>query len=190
MAAIASSAKIPMTELRIRDLRRRSRSARRNTSSGLSPINRAITLASASSRPSPLSRKSAANTPSPFPIFGDNAGGKHSLSGCPGSPAMISGISGRFGCRNAKRPTSSLTGLLFAAAGEAIRINAAELSRAATVWAANVPPASKSCRSRKIGRSCLGIGPIGVSRPTKSLPMRKPSSRPCSRLAAPVSRWL
>ena len=81
-------------------------------------------------------------------------------------------------------------GELLAAAGEATKINAAELSSAATVCAANVPPASKSCRSRKIGRRCLGIGPIGVSRPTKSLSMRKPSSRPCSRFAAAVSRWL
>jgi len=82
VAAIARRAKTPMTESRSRDLRRRSRSARRNTSSGLSPISRAITKCR--SCPSPRSRKSAANTPSPFPVPGDNAGGKEFPISVPG----------------------------------------------------------------------------------------------------------
>jgi len=78
----------------------------------------------------------------------------------------------------------------FGRIGEARRINTADPSRAVMVCAASVPPASKSCRSRKTGRGVLGIGPIDVSRLMMSLSMRKPSSRECSRLAVLVSRWL
>ena len=70
----------------------RSRSARRYTSSGLSPISRATTLASASSIPSPCSRRSAASTSTGVFVTDPSeatanrrAGGKHCRSGSAGS---------------------------------------------------------------------------------------------------------
>jgi hypothetical protein len=134
--------------------RLRARSARRKTSSEPSPVKLATILTMPRFLPSALSRKSA-----PRIVIGQsvtrpsalnskrNAAGK--LSGA--VPSMITGITGRCGCRDRKSRTSSLTVGRPAATGEHSTISAAEASSAAIVASVSEWPPEKSSRSRKIG---------------------------------------
>ena len=187
-----------MMLLRSRACRRLSRSARRKTSSDGKPMSRATTLASARSRPSPpRSRRSApigcvgVEVTMPSAVTSKrSAGGKQVASISPIALSAISGITGRSGWRHLNSRTSSLTGPLIAASGETMITRAAEASSASMVWLVSVPPAEKSCRSRKIGRKVVGIGPMVVIRPAMSLSTLNASSQTCTRLAVTLSLLL
>ena len=135
-----SASSTAMMALRMRALRRRARSARRTISSRLTARSPATILTTANGLPSPLLRASAAigssgswlNSP-PAPIRKRSAGGKHSCTGCPGSPSTITAITRAAPPIALKRRISSLTYLLCAARGEQITTRNCEAASAASV---------------------------------------------------------
>jgi hypothetical protein len=98
-------------------------------------------------------------------------------------------MTGRPGWRSRNSLTSSFTAGRVAETVEHSTISAADWSSAAIVASFKGWPPAKSSRSRKIGRSVFGTRPTAVSRPTRSLSMRKCSSWLCSHFPKRMSAW-